>query len=189
MAVLTPTGRRRSEGNRSSKTGQAGVSCLWVLITVALLALASALAGTIYAVEAKREREAELLRIGREFRAALPSYYKASPGNKQFPKTLQDLIRDPRYPGGKRHLRRIYADPIVGGAEWGEVRVGDRILGVHSLSDLTPLKIGDFEPDEAAFEGKQKYSEWTFVAIPETSPMAATPPRAALPPVVERPGR
>lgn len=163
-----------------------GVSYLWVLVTVALLAIGSALAGTIYAIDLKREREQELLRIGREFRAALLAYYEVSPGAKKFPPSLDDLLRDPRFPGIKRHLRRIYADPITGKAEWGVVRIGDQIVGVHSLSDRAPLKLGNFEPDEADFTGKVKYSDWIFIASPP-DPTKKAKPSEAVSPVTGKP--
>lgn len=168
--MRTGSGEKRGWG---SPVRERGVSYLWVLVTVALLTVGSALAAVLYATDAKREREAELLRIGREFRAALVAYHEASPGAKQYPRSLDDLVRDPRHPGTKRYLRRIYPDPMTGKTEWGVVRIGDQIMGVHSLSDAAPLKVGNFEPDEAAFAGKGKYSEWVFLVEP---PMAQSAP-------------
>lgn len=157
------------------------MSYLWVLVAVALLAIGSALSGTMYATDLKRERENELLRIGREFRAALTAYYEAVPGAKKYPPTLDELLRDPRFPSVKRHLRRVYVDPMTGKAEWGVVRVGDQIVGIHSLSDAAPLKVGNFEPDEADFTGKAKYSDWKFLALPPTPPDEIKRTEAAAP--------
>jgi hypothetical protein len=53
------------------------------------------------------------------------------------PARLEDLLQDPRYPSTRRHLRKLYADPITGQASWGLVQASDGsgIIGVHSLSD------------------------------------------------------
>lgn len=166
MEVPMPTGSATSRPPRCHTRYQSGVSYLWVIVTVALLTLASALATTIYATDLKREREAELIRVGREFRAALIAYYHASPGGKQFPRNLEDLLRDPRSPAVKRYLRKIHLDPITGKPEWGVVRLGDQIIGVHSLSDREPLKMGNFDPEEERFTGAKTYSEWVFLAEP-----------------------
>lgn len=157
------TGNATLSGCPLLKTSQLGVSYLWLLVMIALLGVSSAVAGMIYATDAKREREQELIRIGREFKAALTAYFEASPGEKRYPTSLEHLLRDPRRPGVKRHLRRIYVDPITGKAEWGVVRLGDQIVGIHSLSDQRPLKIGNFDLEEADFSGKETYSQWVFL--------------------------
>lgn len=63
-------------------------------------------------------------------------------------------------------MRRIYSDPVTGKAEWGLVVVAGRVVGVHSLSQDMPIKVANFEPAEAAFAGKEKYSEWVFTYPP-----------------------
>lgn len=170
MAGPMPTGELPASAPSGSAGRQRGVSYLWVLVTIALLGLGSALAATIFATDMKREREAELIRVGREFRAALLAYYAASPGAKQFPRQLEDLLQDARYPSIRRYLRRVYADPMTGKAEWGTVRLGDQIVGVYSLSQAQPLKIANFEPDEASFSDATDYTKWVFLAEPPGVP-------------------
>jgi hypothetical protein len=112
-----------------------------------------------------REKEADLLHIGNEYRKAIERYYVSGP--KQYPKSLADLLKDPRQPGTVRHLRRLYPDPITGKDEWGLVKSNDGgIAGVYSTSEAAPLKTGGFAVRDASFEGKMKYGEWQFVYAP-----------------------
>ncbi len=158
---------------------QAGFTYLWTLFAVAFIGIGMMLATELWSTSARRDREAELIRTGREFRDAIGRYYEASQGAvKQYPPSLDDLLKDPRHPGVRRHLRKVRADPITGKAEWGVVRVGGRIVGVHSLSQETPLKNANFEPAEAGFQGRRKLSEWVF-AYPPGLPVGAANPGSA----------
>jgi type II secretory pathway pseudopilin PulG len=164
-----------------------GFAYLWTLMLVAMLGVGLSFAAESYQLGKRREQERELLFIGREFRDAIRSYYVASGmvTQREYPARLEDLLQDSRMAGTRRHLRRIYRDPMTGKAEWGLVRFGGRIIGVHSLSAVMPLKQSGFEPDEQAFEGKTSYREWQFVhAAPLTGqeePRPASPlaPQAA----------
>ena len=126
----------------------------------------------------QRSNEAELLFIGAQITAALNSYYQATPvGQNRYPSQLEDLLRDPRYPGVRRHLRRIYVDPMTGKAEWGLIAApGGGFLGVYSLSPLAPLKQFGFDVPFADLAEKKKYSEWQFIFQPSGS---SPPPAAA----------
>jgi hypothetical protein len=146
-----------------------------VLILVALAGVALAGAGELWSTASKREKEAQLLFVGDEFRRAIGSYYEGSPGTKQFPQRLEELLDDKRLPVTRRHLRRIYVDPMTGGAEWGLVKYGDRIMGVHSLSEEQPLKTANFRSEDEAFKGGAAYTDWRFVY----EPSAAAPPLPA----------
>lgn len=150
---------------------QGGFTYLTILFVVALMGTGLALAGEVWHTSSMREREAELLHLGHEYRKAIERYYLAGP--RQYPRSLADLLKDPRQPGTVRHLRRLYADPITGKDDWGLVRGPDGgIAGVHSLSEDRPLKSGGFAVRDKEFEGKQKYAEWKFVY---TSPSAPAP--------------
>lgn len=140
------------------------------MIYLALL-LAIALIGGVSAVGLKvaktlqiRAAEAELLEIGLEFRNALQSYSEATPnGLPNTPASLAELLRDPRYPGIKRHLRRLYYDPFTGKAEWGLIRDPDlRIVGIHSLSESTALKSENFPAELASLSGGKRHVDWVF---------------------------
>ena len=140
------------------------------MIYIALL-LAIALIGGVSAVGLKvaktlqiRADEAELIQIGLEFRNALQSYADATPnGLPTTPASLSELLRDPRYPGVKRHLRRLYYDPFTGKTEWGVIRGPDlRIVGIHSLSESTALKSENFPAELASLSGSKRHLDWVF---------------------------
>jgi type II secretory pathway pseudopilin PulG len=125
-----------------------------------------ALIGEVWHTSNVREKEAELLQVGNEYRRAIERYYLSGP-QRQYPKNLSDLIKDPRMPGTVRYLRRLYPDPITGRDEWGLVKSADGgLAGVYSLSENPPLKVSGFALRDAAFEGKNKYSEWQFAFAP-----------------------
>lgn len=148
----------------SCSKGQRGFTYLWTLMLVAALGVGLSIAAESYATAARRDREQELRFVGREFRDAIRSYYQIQivAGKHEYPPTLEALLRDNRFPGVRRHLRRIYTDPMTGSAEWGVVRVNGRVAGVHSLSDKTPLKQDNFEPDEASLRQRERYRDWVF---------------------------
>ena len=160
-----------------ARRAQAGFTYIGVLIFVAILGLASGTTFVIGAHAQQSAREAELLFVGREFARAFRSYYEAGPGGqRQFPSKLEDLLRDPRYPVVKRHLRKIYFDPFTGQSEWGIVAApGGGIMGVHSLAQQTPIKVSGFDAEFAQFEGKYKYSDWIFAFVPPVTKPAGRP--------------
>ena len=144
---------------------QRGFTYLAVLFLVAMMAGGLALAGEVWHTSAMREKEADLLHVGNEYRKAIERYYLS--GTRQYPKNLADLVKDPRQPGTVRHLRRLYPDPITGKDEWGLVKADDGgIAGVYSTSEAAPLKTGGFAVRDASFEGKTKYADWQFVFAP-----------------------
>jgi type II secretory pathway pseudopilin PulG len=178
---------------------QRGFTYLALLLALALSATALAAAGVVWHTETQRAQEAELLFIGGEFGRAIASFYNATPGPvKQLPKRLEDLLRDTRYPTLRRHLRKIYVDPITGKAEWGIVATPAGISGVYSLSARQPFR-NRSAPAVAAVANTSgaapaavpgavpgaapvvlpvvvpmaKYSDWKFVAAMEQAPAAA----------------
>ncbi len=88
---------------------QGGFAYLLLLIGVAIIGLTSAAAVNLGATVARRSAEDQLLAVGDEFRRALHSY-AASGGDA--PKTLEALLPGSASPGVRRHLRKIYADPL-----------------------------------------------------------------------------
>ena len=91
------------------------VEGLYYLLYVAVVAGT----GQVWQAKSQREKEAELLYVGEEFRKAIMSYYNT--GTKQYPESLEDLLQDKRTPAIKRHLRKIYTDPVMNTTEWGIV--------------------------------------------------------------------
>ncbi|MDH4173401.1 MAG: type II secretion system GspH family protein [Betaproteobacteria bacterium] len=152
-----------------------GFTYLTVLFIVAILGGGLALVGEMWETEARRDKEAELLFIGQQFRSAILRYYLSGP-QRQYPRALEDLLQDARMPETRRYLRRVYADPMTGKAEWGMVKAPDGgILGVYSLSEEATFKRANFKRRDAAFAGAMKYSEWKFIAAVPVKPAAAKP--------------
>lgn len=155
-----------------------GFTYLGLLFGVAVMGLALASVAQVWVTTSKREREQELLFIGNEFRQAIGSYYESTPGAKEYPRRLADLLQDNRFPNVRRHLRKLYVDPMTGKAEWGLVVQGDQILGVYSLSRDRPLKSANFEAENAFFGGDM-YADWQFVYTPYGSQSAGQAALAA----------
>jgi len=133
----------------------------------------------------------DLLFIGREFRRAITSYYEVAPvGKQELPRTLEDLVADDRFPTVRRHLRKIYIDPMTGKPEWGLLRMGDRIVGVYSLSNALPIKQDGFKDRERDLAGAASYRDWKFAyAIPAAQPVPPSSPfQAVAQPQAPEPG-
>lgn len=147
------------------KRRRTGFTYLGVLFLIAVLSGGLALAGHVWQTASVREKEAELLFIGDQYRQAIQRYYLSGP-QRQYPRSLADLLRDPRRPGAERYLRRLYRDPITGG-DWGIIQAPDGgVLGVHSVSAAKPFKISGFKARDRAFHGARKYSDWKFAYAP-----------------------
>lgn len=150
----------------------AGFTYLGLLILVAIIGIASTATLQVGSLMQRRMAEEELLYIGMEYRKALLSYANATPaGQKHAPASLQDLVKDSRSPNPRRHLRRIYPDPITGKEEWGIIEAvdGSGIVGVYSLSDAKPIKVDNFDGDLKEFAGKTSYRDWRFLSLSQSS--------------------
>ena len=148
----------------SRQRAQSGFTYLTVLLVVAFMGIGLAKAGQVYRTTVLRDREAELLWIGRQYRLAIEGYYKNR--DMRYPRTLEDLLKDPREPSVRRYLRKRYPDPITGSDEWGLVKAPDGgIMGVYSRSAEQPVKVAGFMLADR-FEGAATYADWKFVYTP-----------------------
>ncbi|MBW7956960.1 MAG: type II secretion system protein [Deltaproteobacteria bacterium] len=148
--------------------GNGGFTYLSLLFLVTLMGLAAGTAGKYWSFEVRREKEEELIFRGMEIRRAIGKYYSESPGAKTYPRSIDDLANDPRYPVTKRHLRKIYHDPMTGEADWEVIRAPDGgIMGVRSSSQAEPIKKQGFPPELKGFENRYFYNEWQFVFVPQ----------------------
>lgn len=137
------------------------------LILIVVMGIVLAAIGKMWSTAQQREKERELLFVGNQFRQAIGLYYQHSPGGvKVFPQNIEDLLLDSRQMGVQRYLRKIYRDPMTGQAEWAVVMQNDRLIGVYSMSQETPLKSSNFRLADKAFEGSEKYDDWKFVYTP-----------------------
>jgi type II secretory pathway pseudopilin PulG len=116
-----------------------GFTYLGVLLAIALLSVGLTAASEVWMTTARRQRMEQLEWVGQQFVLAIGSYYQSSPrGVKAYPRSLEDLLEDKRYPFVRRHLRRVYLSPLTGAADWETVRAPDGgIRGVRvRISDL-----------------------------------------------------
>lgn len=144
-----------------------GFTYLGMIILLAILGMVGAAGLKMGTLLQRAAAEEELLEIGAQFSDALRSYAAATPqGKPPQPNSLQDLLKDPRFPNPRRHLRKIFVDPVTGKAEWGIVWLGEKekigVIGVYSLSDAKPLKVANFDIRFQNMENKEKISDWKF---------------------------
>lgn len=174
-------------------TRQRGFSYIGILLLLAILGVAAAKTLELASTVAQRSKEAELQALGDEFSRAFRRFYEKSPqGAPAYPRDLRELLRDPRFPGTVRHLRRIPRNPISGTTRWLPIPApGGGIMGVAVVADGEPMRTpvrtlgpatvgaptppGAIAPQVAAAVGG--YSAWRFGYDPAQA-KATTPPNA-----------
>lgn len=175
---------------------EGGFTYLGLVILVTVIGLVGAATLKVDALLRRAAAEEELLETGAAFSEALRTYADATPkGQPRQPPSLQELLKDPRVPGVRRHLRKIFIDPLTGKAEWGIVwaNPGDRrgVLAVYSLSAAKPLKVANFDARFTGFENRQHISDWKFAAtgqvLVEGQAVAPGKPQAQNPPSLFQP--
>ena len=164
---------------RLIRSNQAGFTYLMAMMTVVIMGLMSGVATSITSRTVQSSHEAELLFRGQAYQKAIKSYFETSPRQvKVYPRSLDDLLQDPRFPGVRRHIRSLYPDPM-GSGKWALIRAPDGgISGVISESNKQPLKTGNFPVGLESFNGKSSYSEWIFQYV-SLSPQSPTRSSAA----------
>jgi hypothetical protein len=158
--------------------GQKGFSYLFALFALVLIGLSMMGANKQWVTMMKREREAELLYRGNQYRRAIFSYVESVPGARKYPQQVEDLLKDPR--NSKRHLRAAYMDPITGGPFHAlPCRDGAKgIKGVYSPSDAETLKRDNFPAEYEQFRSATMYREWMFQYEPNTPGAPGAQPAA-----------
>jgi len=173
-------GRKSILNSRRFLQNQRGITLLIVLIMVVVLGLTLGIAGSTWKTIVQRAREEQLLWVGDQYRRAIESYFETAqagvPGT--YPHSLDDLLKDPRFPQTVRHIRKLYKDPMTGkdfepvragGAVTGTAGIGEGaggIIGVRSTSQQEPFKKDGFPEEYADFRKAQRYSDWAFVYRP-----------------------
>ncbi|MYM27954.1 type II secretion system protein [Duganella sp. CY15W] len=146
---------------------QQGFSYVMVMFLVALLSIVSVRALENSMMTERRQKEAQLLQVGKAYRDAIGAYYNNSPGTaKQFPRTVDELLFDNRLTRVQRPLRKLYYDPMTGSATWGYIYQNERLIGVYSLSTLKPLKRDGFSEEQRSFKNAASYQNWRFIYAP-----------------------
>ncbi len=153
-----------SRGERGWRSAR-GFTYLGLLAVIVLIGLMLAAAGEVASTTAQREREAQLLWVGHEYRAAIGRYRNQMRG---YPQTLQELLgAAPDAPLQVRYLRHLYSDPMTNAVDWVLVPAPNGgIMGVASSSKRAPLKTGHFDEADQDFADASAYSEWHFTFPP-----------------------
>jgi len=153
------------------RRGNGGFTYLTIMLLIVVMGILLGATTEVWHTGMRREKERELLFIGNQFRNAIGMYYLS---HRQYPHNLDDLLKDPQYAFTKRYLRRIARDPMTGKNEWGLLRgAGGGIVGVHSLSDMKPMKVAGFAVAGNNFDGAVKYSDWVFAYVPRQAGVQA----------------
>lgn len=186
-------GRAPARPTRRPIPGMHGIKGYAYLMLLMLVATIATFAG--YSVElgstmSRREAETELLRVGGAFERAIVSYARggstAGGLSRGGPRSLDDLLRDPRQPSVVRHLRKHYRDPLTGSAEWGVLRdAAGGILGVYSLASGQPIRQANFPAHQEHLAEASSYADWVF-GLPDARVLAqglrpATAPTSSQP--------
>lgn len=154
---------RRAWRRWSGRDGQRGFTYIGLLFAIAVLGITLAMIGVVWSTQIRRDREAELLFVGDQYRAAIGRYLM---NGATYPQALADLVEDKRTPVPRRYLRRLYPDPMTGHADWQLIMdPGGGIAGVASNSQQKPIKIAGFAPSDADFENSECYCDWKFVFV------------------------
>ena len=149
----------RAGATEPSGGGEAGYTYVAILAVLAVMAIAAQTTAIPPRSERLRDAEAELLFRGEAYRRAVRSYWEAGP-EPRLPAELDDLLDDPREPG-RRHIRRLYEDPmgegwtLLGGDDGG-------IAGVASSSGAAPRRTAFFAPGDEGFARARSYADWEF---------------------------
>jgi len=172
----------------TGEPAQAGFTYLGLMLMIAIAGIALAAAGTLWHREVQREKELELLFTGDQYRQAIKSYYDSTPaGVKQFPRKLEDLLEDKRFPQTKRHLRKLYPNPLSADAGWSLIKEQDRIIGVYADSDKTPLKRVFKYGKNKSFTDALAYKDWQFIYKPGLDEPTSNTPLVIIPVPLGRP--
>lgn len=153
-------------GNRRRRRGEAGLTLVELIVTVAILAILASAAVPIARFQVKRQKERILRDDLWTMRKAIDEYkdaadrhaFQTKVDSYNYPPDLQTLVDGVDVQGKKvKFLRRIPIDPMTGKDDWGERSMqddptadswgGQNVFDVYSKSDGTAL------------DGT-KYSDW-----------------------------
>jgi len=155
-----------------------GFTMVAVVVAMAVMAIMMGVAVQTVTFQRQREKEEELIFRGNQYVEAI-RLFRARQG--RFPLTLKELAE-----AKPRVLRKLWADPITGQADWvpvflgeegaglGEIGIGiavptpppgerksearGPIVGVRSRSCQESIKV---------YEGRTRYCDWKFVYDPK----------------------
>jgi type II secretory pathway pseudopilin PulG len=151
------------------RSQQSGFAYMWALMLVLIMGIYLAQVGDAWQNRIQRAKEEDLLRMGAEIKMAIKRYNENNIGDNPqtaYPKTLDDLVQDPRVPFPKRYLRKAYKDPVTGD-DWLYLNApGGGFMGVYSKLTKAPLKSANFPDDYQGFAEAKSYQDWRFAHWP-----------------------
>lgn len=156
--------------HRHGRLGARGFTWWGLLLVLAVSGASLAALGSSWSQHAQREREAELRFRGEQIREAI-GRYRSAREPAAWPRSLDELLTDERggFEGGPRHhLRRRWADPFTGQADWELLPAPapeTGFVGVRSRSAAPRLSL----QGAAALDGEPRVSDWRFVHTPTTA--------------------
>lgn len=113
-----------------------GFGYLAILFLVAAMSITLAVATEILDTKLKREKEKELIFIGKQYQQAITSYYHQSPnGLKTLPSSIEELLSDNRFVKPKHHIRKLFLDPMTNQPWVIITNAQQKITGVYSGSN------------------------------------------------------
>jgi type II secretory pathway pseudopilin PulG len=155
---------------------QAGYAMVALLVGLSIMGVVMTMAMPVWRQLAVREREAELVFRGEQYKRSI-ALYQARTGPGALPPSIDVLVEG-------RFLRKRYKDPITGGdfvlirqgqaqgrgAQPAPVATGG-ILGVTSASRERSIRL---------YDGRNYYNEWQFIHLGQAQAPGAgiTPPPA-----------
>lgn len=156
----------RQYGRGSARHGEAGLTLVELIVTVAILAILASAAIPIARFRVQREKERELRYDLWQMRDAIDHYkdaadrgaFQTKVDSQNYPPDLDTLVNGVDAQGKKlKFLRRIPVDPMTGKAEWGLRSMQDDpnsdSWGGQNVFDVYSKSLG------TAIDGT-RYSEW-----------------------------
>ena len=141
---------------------QQGITYLWMLFFVFLLSLGLGKSLEVFSLMDQRQKEQELLYVGKIYQEAIRQYYLSGQEKNKYPPRLEDLLKDPRYLVTRRYIRKLYPDPLTNKDFLPIFSAEGGICGVKSSSEKKPIKIFFKEKKFQEFNNAKSYQQWLF---------------------------
>lgn len=133
-----------------------------MLFFVFLLSLGLGKSLEVFSLMEQRQKEQELLYVGKLYQEAIKQYYLSGEEENKYPAHLEDLLKDSRYIVIRRYIRQLYPDPLTNQDFLPIFSAEGGICGVKSRSMKKPVKTFFKEEELRIFNNATGYQEWGF---------------------------